>query len=195
MKTRVSTGIVSSVFCVRLGGFAADKIKQIGVHLIAKDSGSAMTNQGVEILDATSDPDIAAVKALFQEYAAFLNVDLCFQGFDREIETFPDFYALLLLARVDGAAAAAIGLKDLGGGVCEMKRLYARPDFQGLGLGRRLCDALIDKARQRGFQKMRLDTLPRLERAISLYRQYGFVEIDKYYDNPESDVIYMELAL
>lgn len=154
-----------------------------------------MTRQHVEILEATSATDIAAVKELFQDYAAFLNVNLCFQDFDREMETFPDFYLLLLLARVDGAAAAAIGLKDLGGGVCEMKRLYARPAYQGLGLGRRLCDELISKARQRGFQKMRLDTLPRLEKAISLYRKYGFIEIDKYYDNPEGDVIYMELAL
>ena len=151
--------------------------------------------QRIEIIAATADNDVAAVKALFEDYAAFLNVDLCFQDFGREMATFPDFYRLLLLARVDGAAAAAVGLKDLGEGACEMKRLYARPAFQGLGLGRALCDELIERARQYGFRKMRLDTLKRLERAVALYRRYGFVEIDKYYDNPENDVIYMELDL
>lgn len=154
-----------------------------------------MTEHRIEIIEAASDEDVSAVKALFEEYAAFLNVDLCFQDFGREMETFPDFYRLLLLARVDGEAAAAVGLKDMGGGACEMKRLYARPEFQGLGLGRALCDALIAKARAAGFRKMRLDTLPRLERAVALYRSYGFVEVEKYYENRMDGVIFMELDL
>ncbi|MEO1241940.1 MAG: GNAT family N-acetyltransferase [Pseudomonadota bacterium] len=149
----------------------------------------------IEIRTATSPGDVAAVKELFLEYADFLNVDLCFQGFDEEIATFPDAYEVLFLARVDGEAVAAIGLKDLGERICEMKRLYARPQYQGLGLGGRLCDCLIDAARSRGFSAMRLDTLQRLEAAIALYRKRGFVEIEKYYDNPEEGVIYMELAL
>ena len=154
-----------------------------------------MNKHRIEIIEAKSEADVAAVKMLFRDYAAFLKVDLCFQDFEKEMETFPNFYELLLLARVDGAAAAAVGLKDLGEGVCEMKRLYARPNFQGLGLGRRLCDALISEARRRGFRVMRLDTLKRLTKALSLYRNYGFVEIDKYYENPEEDVVYMELPL
>lgn len=154
-----------------------------------------MTKQRIDIIEATSKADVADVKQIFFEYAEFLKVDLCFQDFEQEMKTFPAFYQLLLLARVDGAAAAAVGLKDLGEGVSEMKRLYARPEFQGLGLGTRLCDALINQARERGFKTMRLDTLKRLEIAISMYRKYGFVEIDKYYDNPESDVVYMELTL
>lgn len=147
------------------------------------------------IIEATTLDDVAAVKQLFLEYADFLNVDLCFQGFDKEMETFPSVYEVLYLARVDGAAAAAIGLKDLGDKVCEMKRLYARPKFQGLGLGGKLCDRLIDTARGRGFRVMRLDTLQRLKPAIALYRKRGFVEIEKYYENPEEDVVYMELIL
>ena len=151
--------------------------------------------RAIEITKATTPDDVAAVKQLFLDTAAFLNVDLCFQGFDKEMETFPSVYEVLFLARVDGEAAAAIGLKDLGDSVCEMKRLYARPQFQGLGLGGQLCDRLIADARGRKFRKMRLDTLQRLKPAIALYRKRGFVEIEKYYENPEEGVIYMELAL
>ena len=149
----------------------------------------------VNIGKASSPADVEAVKTLFLEYADFLGVSLCFQGFDEEIATFPDAYEVLLLARVDGEAAAAVGLKDLGEGVCEMKRLYARPAYQGLGLGKRLCEILIDEARARKYKLMRLDTLERLETAVGLYRRFGFREIEKYYDNPEEDVIYMELPL
>ncbi len=148
-----------------------------------------------EFIRATTPGDIAEVKKLFQEYADFLDVDLCFQGFDDEMATFPEIYEALFLARVDDAPAAAIGLKDLGGGVCEMKRLYARPQFQGLGLGRLLSEALINEAQRSGYKSMRLDTLKRLEAAVALYRKLGFAEIDKYYDNPEAGVIYMERLL
>ncbi len=149
----------------------------------------------IDIAEATSPEDVAAVKRLFIEYADYLDENLCFQGFDAEMDTFPAIYKQLLLARVDGEAAAAIGLKDLGQGICEMKRLYARPAFQGLGLGRALCRRLLDNARGFGFSAMRLDTLPRLEAAIAIYRELGFVEIDEYYDNPIDGVIYMEAPL
>lgn len=144
---------------------------------------------------AKTQDDIAAVKALFQEYAAFLGVDLCFQDFDREMETFPAFYKCLLLGSIGGAVAGAVGLKDRGGGVCEMKRLYVRPEFHGKGLGRRLAVALVDEARRRGYARMVLDTLPRLEAAVALYRSLGFADTQKYYDNPEDGVLYMALDL
>jgi len=149
----------------------------------------------IEILQATTNSDVAAVKELFFEYAAFLNVDLCFQNFDEEMDKFPNTYEVLFLANVDGEAAAAIGLKDLGENVCEMKRLYARPQYHGLGMGGQLCDRLLSDARSRGYRKMRLDTLRRLEAAVALYKKRGFVEIGEYCDNPEEDVIYMELTL
>ena len=152
-------------------------------------------NTSGEIIEAMTQRDIAAVKELFLEYAEFLNVDLCFQGFDEEMATFPSTYEVLYLARIDGKDAAAIGMKDLGKKICEMKRLFARPQFQGLGLGGKLCDQLIETARVRGYRCMRLDTLRRLKPAVSLYQSRGFVETEKYYDNPEEDVIYMELVL
>lgn len=149
----------------------------------------------IDIIEAVTARDIAAVKELFLEYAAFLNVDLCFQNFDEEMETFPSTYDVLFLARVGSNDAAAIGLKDLGDQICEMKRLYARPHHQGIGLGGKLCDRLVVEARSRGFRIMRLDTLRRLEAAVALYKSRGFVEIGEYCDNPEEDVIYMELTL
>jgi GNAT superfamily N-acetyltransferase len=149
----------------------------------------------VEIIEPESADEIGAVKALFLEYADFLNVDLCFQGFDQEIATFPAHYRHLLLAEVDGAAAAAVGLRDLGRGECEMKRLYVRPEFQGIGLGRRLSLALIEAARGLGFSIMRLDTLERLEPAVALYKSLGFTPTGGYYDNPLDGVVYMAMRL
>ena len=150
---------------------------------------------GITISLAETRDDVAAVKSLFQEYAAFLGVDLCFQDFDREMETFPAFYRCLLFGRIGDAGAGAVGLKDRGEGVCEMKRLYVRPDFHGKGLGRQLAVALINEARRRGYARMVLDTLPRLDAAIALYRNLGFVDTQKYYDNPEEGVLYMALDL
>ena len=147
------------------------------------------------IAKATSPKDVAAVKELFLEYAAWLGEDLCFQGFDEEMDTFPKFYCYLLLARVDGAVAGAIGLKDLGSGLCEMKRLFVRDAFKTTGLGRRLSERLIEDAKALGFRTMRLDTLPRLEAAVALYRKLGFKEIPPYYFNPVEGVLYFEKDL
>lgn len=148
-----------------------------------------------QIALARTAEEIAAVKAIFQEYADFLGVDLCFQDFGREMATFPAIYDFLLLASVGGAAAGGVGLKDLGGGVCEMKRLYVKPAHQGAGVGRALVVRVIEEARARGYRRMVLDTLPTLKTAIALYREHGFHETEKYYDNPIGGVIYMALDL
>jgi len=152
-------------------------------------------NNNETIAKASSTKDVAAVKTLFLEYAAWLGEDLCFQGFDEEMDTFPKIYCHLLLARVDGAMAGAIGLKDLGDGVCEMKRLFVRDAFKATGLGHRLSERLIEDAKALGFRTMRLDTLPRLEAAVALYRKLGFKEIPPYYFNPVEGVVYFEKDL
>lgn len=149
----------------------------------------------IQIAIAKSSADVASVKELFIEYMNWLGEDLCFQGVDEEMATFPAVYCHLLLARVDVEVAGAIGLKDHGEGICEMKRLYVRDAFKGTGLGRLLSERLIDDARKMGFSKMRLDTLPRLEAAIALYRKLGFKEIAPYYFNPVPGVIYFEKDL
>ena len=143
--------------------------------------------------------EIAAIKALFLEYAQSLNFSLCFQDFDAEMAGFPGKYAppggALLLATVDGAIAGAVGLRDLGAGRCEMKRLYVKPDFRALKLGRKLAEALVAEARALGYRRLLLDTLPTMQSAQALYRSMGFIDIPAYYDNPIDGTRYMELAL
>ncbi len=144
---------------------------------------------------ATSPEDVDAVKEMFVEYADWLGVSLHFQAFDEELATFPAVYDFLLIAHVGDEVAGAVALKSLGDGICEMKRLYVRDAFKQRGLGRKLSEALVAEAKQRGYNRMRLDTLPRLEVAVAMYRDMGFVEIPAYYNNPIDDVIYLELVL
>ncbi len=116
---------------------------------------------------ATSPEDFAIGRTLFREYAASLDVDLCFQSFDKELESLSAMYAhpdgalLLAIASSDGRAVGCVALRRLEPTVCEMKRLYVRPDTRGHGLGRHLVDTLIADARKLGYARMRLDTLPR----------------------------------
>ncbi len=158
----------------------------------------------VEIGFAVEPGDIAEVKALFIEYAESLHFNLCFQDFDTEMETFPGAYSApdgaLLLARVGSSAAGGVGLRAISddpelGRICEMKRLYVRPDFRAYGLGRKLTTILIDTARDLDYAAMRLDTIDTMVEAGALYRSLGFVEIPPYYDSPIDGVKYYQLAL
>ena len=150
----------------------------------------------VTIVSANGPEDIAHVRALFREYARFLNVSLCFQGFEEELAGLPGKYAPpegeLLLARVGDGVAGVVGLRPLGGGFCEMKRLYVRPEFRGTGAGRLLAERVVDLGRALGYRAMRLDTLDRLEAARALYDRLGFREVPAYYDNPLDGVLYYE---
>ena len=150
-------------------------------------------------LPAISPEHIAEVRRLFAEYAAELRVDLCFQRFDEELASLPGRYAppagRLLLTRMGGQAAGCVALRSLENGVCEMKRLFVRPAFRRLGLGRILATASIREARRIGYRVMRLDTLESLTAALVLYESLGFRRVAPYYDNPLSGVVYLELAL
>lgn len=151
------------------------------------------------IVEAASAADYAAAHTLFEEYAAQLGVDLCFQGFTRELEHLPEMYGRpsgsLLLARGGPQWLGCGALRRLDARRCEMKRLYVREAARGLGLGGRLAAALIARARELGYASMVLDTLAGMRAARGLYRSLGFREIAPYYRNPLADAVYLELDL
>lgn len=158
-----------------------------------------MTSVAVIIDEASGPADLDTVRKLFREYESWLGVDLCFQGFEDELASLPGPYAppegVILLARTPEGPAGCIALKPLEAGVCEMKRLYVRPDFRGRGIGRALVDCLCERACATGYRQMRLDTLERLTEAIALYRSVGFRSTQAYYNNPLPGVLYWELDL
>jgi ribosomal protein S18 acetylase RimI-like enzyme len=143
---------------------------------------------------ATAD-DLSIVRELITEYATSLNVDLSFQDLDHELATLDEFYERILIARDEAQIAGCVALRRIDDAICEMKRLYVRPTFRRHNLGRRLAEAIIDVARQRGYQRMRLDTLPSMHAAIPLYQSLGFVEIAPYRFNPIEGTRFMELQL
>lgn len=102
----------------------------------------------------------------------------------------------LYLAIENDQVAGCIALRKIGEQICEMKRLYVRPQFRGSGLGRKLTERIIADARAIGYASLRLDTMPgKMDQAIVLYRSLGFKDIAPYYENPYEDVAYMELEL
>ncbi len=139
--------------------------------------------------------DFDEVRALLREYARSTGVDLEFQDFSHELETLETYYELMLVAREGGEAAGCVALRRVEGEICEMKRLFVRPAFQGHQLGRKLAEAIIATARVRGYKRMRLDTLPSMQTAIALYESLGFRDIAPYRFNPVAGTRYLELML
>ncbi len=148
---------------------------------------------------SADDARVSEARTLLLEYAETLDVDLSFQNFDQELSEFPGSYmpptGALLLATRDGQLAGGIAMRRLDRETCEMKRLYVRPEFRGLGVGRDLAVAIIDAAKVMDYRHMRLDTLPGMDDAQRLYSTLGFREIAAYYENPVPGTRYLELDL
>lgn len=144
-----------------------------------------------------------ATRGILREYANSLGIDLCFQHFEEELADLPGDYAsprgALWLVKIGDAVAGCCGLRPLDTvdypNACEMKRLYVRPSFRGLGLGRLLADAVMDSARMAAYDCILLDTLDDMESARTLYEELGFREIPPYYHNPIAGAHYLKADL
>jgi len=156
-------------------------------------------SSGFDIAEALDAAAVEACRELFVEYQAGLGVSLCFQGFDQELAQLPGTYGRprgrLLLARVAGLPAACAALRPLNGDEAEMKRLYVRAQFRGMGLGRTLAEVVIDEARAIGYRTLKLDTLPQMREAQSLYGELGFRDTPPYNDNPVFGTRFLALPL
>jgi ribosomal protein S18 acetylase RimI-like enzyme len=154
----------------------------------------------VKLIQVSRPDEVAIARQLFEEYAAALGFDLCFQEFDKELAELPGKYSppsgRLFLASDGNEVAGCIALRKLDDETCEMKRLYVRDAFRGKRAGRKLTEHLINTAREIGYKRMRLDTVPgKMDAAISLYRSLGFEEIEPYYVNPVAGALFFELKL
>jgi len=155
------------------------------------------------LLVPVSAHDLDGVRKLFVEYAAALQIDLCFQNFTEELDALPGEYAsprgALLVAILNDEFAGCCAMRPLDTvdypNACEMKRLYVRPAFRGRQLGRQLAEAILDLSRQAGYDNILLDTLDDMESARALYQELGFEEIPPYYYNPIAGAHYLKAKL
>lgn len=153
----------------------------------------------IRLDSAVSAADLDAIRVLFREYADSLGVNLDYQGFEEEVRDLPGSYAppagTLLLARRDDEILGCVGVRAIDPATAEMKRLYVRPAGRGTGVGRMLAEAAIRFATSSGYERMRLDTLPQMQRAQELYRELGFVPIEAYRYSAVPGTVYLELML
>jgi len=158
-----------------------------------------MNRVDIRFQRAESDEYLEIVKKLFLEYAHSLEFSLGFQDFEEEIARMPGHYGpphgCILLALVDDRPAGCVALRRLEEGICEMKRLYVRPEFRGRGIGKALSEKIIEEAGKIGYVKIRLDTLRSMKEANSIYRDQGFHEIKPYRYNPFEQAVFLEKNL
>lgn len=162
-----------------------------------------MTSDTIQIQVFSESTDLPLVRALFTEYAGSLNIDLCFQNFDAELDALPGDYApprgTLVLARTGSELVGCCAMRPLDAtdypNACEMKRLYVRPALRGSGVGRRLAEAVMEAAQQAGYATMLLDTLSEMETARAMYQDLGFTEVPPYYYNPIEGAHYLMARL
>lgn len=155
--------------------------------------------QDIEFRAVIGQDKLEEVKQLFLEYVQSLKIDLAFQDFETELKTLPGKYGppdgALILSSVEGKASGCIALRKISDDVCEMKRLYVRDQYRGVGIGRKLIARIIQEALKHNYRYMRLDTLSIMETALNLYQSFGFYDIEPYIYNPIAGARFMELKL
>lgn len=149
----------------------------------------------LRIMQAGKELHYRQVRELIEQYAASRNFDAALARLDDELQKLPEYYPLLLLAHHRGEPAGCVAIQQLTETICEMKRLYVPPEFRNLGIGRELIAAIIAGAKKLGYEYMRLDTHPSMQRAQDIYQQYGFREIGRYNQNPIPGIRFFELRL
>jgi len=153
----------------------------------------------LSLVQVESMEHVEIARALFREYEASLQVDLCFQSFEAELSGLPAPYVpprgALLLAFQEGEVAGCGAFRPWSADCCELKRLFVRPASRGKGIGRILATVLLARAREAAYRSVRLDTLDFMSEAVALYQSLGFQRIERYYDNPHPGALFFELAL
>jgi putative acetyltransferase len=153
----------------------------------------------ISVVPARTEKDLRQAKILFKEYAAALDFGLDFQNFEEELADLPGGYAqpegCLLLALHRDQVAGCVSLRKIGQDTCEMKRLFVRPSFRHLGIGKALAQRVIQEAKKKGYTRMRLDTVPSMKEARALYKKLGFEAIPSYCHNPIPGAVFLELKL
>ena len=153
----------------------------------------------VDYIIAHTDEEYAIATKLFQEYAAWLNIDLAFQKFEEELTGLKTMYAApyggIILCKIKNEFVGCVAIRKINNSTAELKRMFVQTAFQGKGIGKILLEKAIEFAERSGYTRIRLDTLNYMLPAINLYKQYGFYEIPAYYDNPNETAVYFELQI
>jgi len=153
----------------------------------------------LKLVQAKTKEDIDRIRQLFKAYADALDFDLGFQNFSDEFQNLPGDYAppkgCLILALDNDEAVGCVALRPLQSTICEMKRLYVKPECRGKKVGRMLAEAIVVEASRRGYDRMRLDTVPAMKTATKLYESIGFAQIPSYRYNPVPGTMYFELEI
>jgi len=156
-------------------------------------------DQGIVYKKIETDEETTGAKKLIIEYAQWLNLDLCFQGIDNELNNFPDKYkepdGAFIIAKENDDIIGCVGFRKLEPKICEMKRLFVNDNNKGKGIGKKLVEIIIEEAKTKKYEKIRLDTINTMTAALSIYYKNGFYEIEPYYNNPNRGTVYLEKIL
>jgi ribosomal protein S18 acetylase RimI-like enzyme len=146
-----------------------------------------------------TEEETAMAKELLREYVQWLDTDLAFQNIDDELKHFPQKYEPpdggFIIAKENNSVVGCVAIKKLENKICEMKRLFVKDAYKNRGIGKKLVEAIVEDAKRKNYEKMRLDTCNIMENALGIYYKNGFYEIGPYYNNPNDGVVYLEKLL